>query len=178
MKGYRRHSGEPAGCESSRFHVERDPFAEELDRRVNYEPTTIAIVGVVIAAAGASYTAYSAHEAAGEQKKIAAANAARIKAENEEALRRLKKQQAVTLAEARARAAASGVSTEGTQKTYLDEMKEAFKSETDWLRSAGASQAFITAREGELRAKTTSASGISSGLSQAGGAVSYYGSSM
>jgi hypothetical protein len=147
-----------------------------MDRRVNYEPTTIAIVGVVIAAAGASYTAYSANEAAAEQKKIARANAARIKAENEEALRRLKKQQAVTLSEARARAAASGVSTEGTQRTYLEEMADAFKSETDWLRSSGASQAAITQREGELRAKTTMAGGVSSGLSQAGGAASYYGS--
>lgn len=156
--------------------MEHDSFAADMDRRVNYEPTTIAIVGVVIAAAGASYTAYSANEAAAEQKKIARANAARIKAENEEALRRLKKQQAVTLSEARARAAASGVSTEGTQRTYLEEMADAFKSETDWLRSSGASQAAITQREGELRAKTTMAGGVSSGLSQAGGAASYYGS--
>lgn len=169
MKGYRRK-------ERSRFHVEHDAFAEEMDRRVNYGIETAIIVGVVISAAAASYSAYSAHEAAGEQKKIARANAARIKAENEEALRRLKKQQEVTMAEARARASASGVTAEGTQKTYLDEMKEAFKSETDWLRESGASQAFITAREGELRAKTTSAAGISSGLSQLGGAMSYYGS--
>lgn len=176
MKGYRRNSGEPAGCETARFHVKRDAFAEDMDRRVNYEPVTaVLIVGAVVAAAGAAYTAYSAHEAAAEQKKIAAANAARIKAENEEALRRLKKQQEATMAEARARAAASGVTPEGTQKTYLDEMKEAFASETDWLRESGASQAFITQREGELRARTTSAAGISGGLSQMGSAMSYYG---
>lgn len=169
MKGYRRKA-------RRRFHGEHDPFAEEMDRRVRYGVETAIIVGVVISAAAASYSAYSAHEAAGEQKKIAAANAARIKAENEEALRRLKKQQEATMAEARARAAASGVTPEGTQKTYLDEMRDAFKSETDWLRESGASQAFIVQREGELRAKSTSAAGISSGLSQVGGALSYYGS--
>lgn len=172
MKGWRRKA-------RTRFHVEQDLFAEEMDRRVHYDPVTaVLIVGAVVAAAGASYSAYTAREAASEQKKVAAANAARIKAENEEALRRLKKQQDATLAEARARAAASGVTPEGTQKTYLEEMKAAFKSETDWLRESGASQAYIVQREGELRAQSTSAAGISSGLSQLGSGLSYYGSSM
>lgn len=170
MKGYRQKVG-------ARFHVEHDPFAEEMGRRVHYGIETAVIVGAVITAAAASYSVYSSREAAAEQKKLAAANAARIKAENEEALRRLKKQQEATMAEARARAAASGMTAEGTQKTYLEEMAEAFKSETDWLRESGASQAFIVQREGELRAKSTSAAGISSGLSQMGSALgSYYGS--
>lgn len=173
MKGYRRKAG-------TRFHVEHDPVVAALERRVNcVTGTVLAVAAVVIAAAGTAYTVYSTERAAAEQKKLAAANAARIKAENEEALRRLKKQQEVTMAEARARAAASGVTTEGTQKTYLDEMAEAFKSETDWLRASGASQAFITQREGTLRAQTTSAQGISAGFQGASSALSagasYYG---
>lgn len=173
MKGYRRKAG-------TRFHVEHDPVVALLERRVNcVTGTVLAIAAVVVAAAGTAYTVYSTEKAAAEQKKIARANAARIKAENEEALRRLKKQQAVTLAESRARAAASGVTPEGTQKTYLDEMEDAFKSETDWLRGSGASQAYITAREGELRAQTTSAAGISAGFKGASSALSagasYYG---
>ncbi len=173
MKGYRRKAG-------VRFHVEHDPVVAALERHVHCATGTIlAVAAVVIAAAGTAYTVYSTERAASEQKKIAAANAARIKAENEEALRRLKKQQAATMAEARARAAASGVQVEGTQKSYLEEMKEAFKSETDWLRDSGASQAYITQREGTLRAQTTSATGISAGFQGASGALAgaanYYG---
>ncbi len=173
MKGYRRQA-------RARFHGEHDPVVAALERQIHCATGTIlAVAAVVVAAAGTAYTVYSTEQAAAEQKKIAAANAARIKAENDEALRRLKKQQDATMAEARARAAASGVTPEGTQKTYLDEMKEAFKSETDWLRESGASQAYITQREGTLRAQTTSASGISSAFGQASSALSsgasYYG---
>lgn len=173
MKGYRRRAG-------TRFHVEHDPVVAALDRRVHCAVGTVAAwAAVAIAAAGTAYTVYSSEQAAAEQKKLAAANAARIKAENEEALRRLKKQQASTMAEARARAAASGVTSEGTQRTYLEEMADAFKSETDWLRSSGASQAAITQREGELRAQTTSATGIASAFKGAAGMASsvssYYG---
>lgn len=170
MKGYRRRVGK-------RFHVEHDPVVEGLDRRVNCITGTIAAyVAVAVSAAGAAYSAYSAHEAAAEQKKVAAANAARIKAENEEALRRLNKQQEATMAEARARAAASGMDSGGSQKSYLDEMADAFKSETDWLRSSGASQAHIVQREGELRARSTSAAGIAKGISGMSSAIGgYYG---
>ncbi len=172
MKGYRRKV-------RARFHVEHDPLLEDLDRRVNcVEGALIAMA--VVSAASAAYSIYSSKEAAEEQEKIAAANAARIKAENEEALRRLKKKQEETLAEARARAAASGVTAEGTQRTYLEEMAEAFKSETDWLRQSGASRALIVQREGELQAQMTTAAGISSAFASARSAIgaigSYYGS--
>lgn len=155
--------------------MEHDPVVDALDRRVNcVVGTVVSYIAVAVAAAGAAYSAYSAHEAAAEQKKIAAQNAARIKAENEEALRRLKKQQASNLSEARARAAASGMDTSGTQKSYLDEMADAFKSETDWLRSSGASQAAITQREGNLRADATRSAGISKGISGVASAASYW----
>jgi uncharacterized protein HemX len=175
MKGYRQKAG-------ARFHMEHDPVVAALERRVHcISGTVLAVAAVVIAAAGTAYTVYSTEQAAAEQKKIAKANAARIQAENDEALRRLKKQQAATMAEARARAAASGVTVEGTQKSYLEEMKEAFKSETDWLRDSGASRAYITQREGTLKAQTTSAQGISSAFSGASSAfsagASYYGTS-
>lgn len=178
MKGYRRKVG-------TRFHVEPYP-GEEVERALKeagiggihgvHHAPVIPIAALVISAAGAAYSIYSSKQAADEQKKIAAANAARIKAENEEALRKLKKQQEATLAEARARAAASGLTTEGTQRTYLEEMADAFKSETDWLRRSGASQAEITMREGQLAADITRARGVTSGLSQLGsGLTTYYG---
>lgn len=166
MKGYRRKEG-------TRFHMERDALVDDLDRRVNcVTGTVLAVAAVVVAAAGTAYTVYSTEQAAAEQKKIARANAERIKRENEESLRRLKKQQEANMAEARARAAASGVTTEGTQKTYLDEMKDAFQSEVDWLRSSGASQAQITQSEGFLQADITRTKGISAGTRQASSTLS------
>lgn len=170
MKGYRRKVG-------TRFHVEHDPLVADLDRRTNAITGTVAAyIAVAVTAASAAYSAYSANEAAIEQKRIANANAERIRRENEEALKRLKKQQAANLAEARARAAASGVTTEGTQKTYLEEMKDAFKNEVDWLRSSGASQAVIAQQEGYLRADITRTQGISQGLSKVGSSMSYWSS--
>lgn len=170
MKGYRRKS-------YTRFHMEPNPL-KELHvgglTGVHHAPAIPYIV-LAITAATAAYTVYSTEQAASERKKIAAANAARIKAENEEALRRLKKQQESTMAEARARAAASGMTTEGTQKTYLEEMAEAFKSETDWLRESGASQAFITQREGTLAAQSMSAQGLTSAAGTVSGGLQYYG---
>lgn len=166
MKGYRRKVG-------TRFHVEHDPAVEALDRRIHcVTGTVLAVAAVVVAAAGTAYTVYSTEKAAAEQKKLARANAERIKRENEESLRRLKKQQEANMAEARARAAASGMTTEGTQKTYLDEMKDAFKSEVDWLRSSGASQALIQQSEGFLQADITRTRGISSGTRQASSTLS------
>ncbi len=170
MKGYRRKIG-------TRFHVEHDPLVDALDRRVDCVTGTVAAwAAVAIAAAGTAYTVYSSEAAAAEQKKIAKANAERILRENEEGLRRLKKQQEANMAEARARAAASGVTTEGTQKTYLEEMRDAFKSEVDWLRSSGASQAAITQREGFLQADITRSRGLSTGISQAGSSTDYWSS--
>ncbi len=112
----------------------------------------------LLSAATMVYGAYSQYESGQEAKDIANTNAARQKTESTEAARRLKLQQESTLSEARARAAASGISPQSsTVVTYLDEMQKNFKSEQDWIKKSGTSAADIQARQGEYQARQATA---------------------
>ena len=79
---------------------------------------------------------------------IGEANARRESEEAAEATRRLKLEQEKVLSETRARAAASGVTSEGTVEAYLGEMEKNFSDELDWIKKSGASAANIQRRQG------------------------------
>ena len=95
-----------------------------------------------------------------DAKKMASANAAMMRAETEEAARRLESQQAENLATARARAAASGTTGTGSQASFIDKMGSEFGKELAWLKKSGASAASIEERRGSLAKKQGMWSGL------------------
>lgn len=136
--------------------------------------TAMVVMAVVAVVSGAmSYKA--AQTAASAQKKMAEANAQRIAAEKAEQLRKMTLQQAQTLSQAQAAAAASGMSVEGSQKTYIEQMRESFKAEQDWLQTSSASQQAITRQEGKLKADVSVAQGQAAFVGGVSKAASYWG---
>jgi hypothetical protein len=139
-----------------------------------------AAVVMVVATVVSGVMSYKAAQAqAKSQKQIAEANAQRIAAEKAEELRKMQASQAQTLSQAQAAAAASGMTLEGTQKSYIEQMRESFKAEQDWLQTASASQQGITRMEGKAEADITVARGqqalVSSVGKAAGSAAGYWG---
>ena len=163
MKGYRRKT---SGCPLEDNY--RLPGLREPD----------AVVGAVVMAVAAVVSGVmqykQAQSAAKKQKQIAEMNAQRIAAEKAEQLRKMKLDQARTLSQAQAAAAASGVTVEGSQKSYIEQMRESFKAEQDWLQSASQSQQAITRASGALEASMTAGAGrvaLVQGIGKAGGAA-------
>lgn len=95
-----------------------------------------------------------------DAKKLADANAANMRAETEEAARRLEAQQAENLSTARARAAASGTTGTGSQASFIDKMGTEFGRELEWLKKSGASAASIEERRGAMERSRGFASGL------------------
>ena len=95
-----------------------------------------------------------------EAKKLADANADMMRQETEESARRLEAQQSENLATARARAAASGTTGEGSQASFIEKMGSEFGKELAWLKKSGASAASIEERRGSLERSRGLASGI------------------
>lgn len=120
--------------------------------------TAVVVMAVAAVAAGAmSYKA--AQTQAKTQKRIAEANAQRIAAEKAEQLRKMQLDQSRTLSQAKAAAAASGMTVEGTQQSYIEQMRESFKAEQDWLQASSASQQSIVRQTGAMEASATKAAG-------------------
>lgn len=135
-----------------------------------------AIVVMVVATVVSGVMSYKAAQSqAKAQKQIAEANAQRIAAEKAEELRKMSAAQAQTLSQAQAAAAASGMTVEGSQKSYIEQMRESFKAEQDWLQTASASQQAITRQEGAMQADITSMRGKTALVSSVGKAASYWG---
>jgi len=154
--------------------IEREPDHHDYCGHV-----TAAVVMVVATVVSGVMSYKAAQSQAKSQKRIAEMNAQRIAAEKAEQLRKMQAQQQQTLSQAQAAAAASGMSLEGTQKSYIEQMRESFKAEQDWLQVSSASQQGITRAEGKAEADITSARGeaalVSSVGKAAGGAASYWG---
>lgn len=171
-----------------KYRHRRKPFTvgpmgrkfELIEREQDYHDwagchgTAVIIMAVATVVSGAMTYKASA-DAAKSQKKVAEANAQRIAAEKAEELRKMTAQQAQTLSQAQAAAAASGMTVEGTQKTYIEQMRESFKAEQDWLQTASASQQSITRMEGSARASATEAQGQAAFVGSVGKAASYWG---
>lgn len=133
--------------------------------------TGIAAAGLALAA-GSAYVSYSqGKEAEKSAKQMAAANAKRAQEESDEAGRRLRETQAENLADARARAAASGVGTSGSQGTFLAGIEAEQLAEMGWLERAGASQADLLLQSGALAGQTARHQGTAGALGQLGGVV-------
>lgn len=135
-----------------------------------------AVVVMAVAAIASGVMSYKAAQSqAKTQKRIAEANAQRIAAEKAEELRKMSLSQAQTLSQAQAAAAASGMTVEGSQKSYIEQMRESFKAEQDWLQAASASQQGITRMEGQAEADITASRGQVALVSSVGKAASYWG---
>lgn len=165
MKGYRRRtSGEPAS--DYRLPGLREP-----------DPVVGAIVMAVAAVVAGAMSYKAAQSQAKAQKQIAEQNAQRIAAEKAEQLRKMQLDQSRTLSQAKAAAAASGMTVEGSQKSYIEQMRESFKAEQDWLASASASQQSIVRAQGSMEAAATRSAGqiaFVQGVGKAGGAAASY----
>ena len=152
---------------------------EEPDHHDYCGHVTAAVIMVVSTVISGVMSYKAAQSQAKAQKQIAEANAKRIAAEKAEQLRKMSAAQAQTLSQAQAAAAASGMSVEGSQKTYIEQMRESFKAEQDWLRASSVSQQGIVRQEGALQADITSSRGqqalVSSVGKAAGSAAGYWG---
>lgn len=84
-----------------------------------------------------------------EAKKIADRNAQRIEAETQEKARRTSMQQGRAESRALAKAAASGVSLEGSPDNYLAFMGEEHARQLGWLRKSGRSRAELAQMKGK-----------------------------
>lgn len=145
------------------------------------------LITAFMSAAGSMYQssqmASAQREAAREQRRMSELNASAIEAETSEQARRMKGDIAQKEATARARAAASGASVEGTSVgTYLEELSAEDQAQLDWLVKSGQTRAGITREEGVSAEKagmaqagaTKTAGTIEAGQSMWGG-VSEYG---
>lgn len=129
-----------------------------------------AAIPLILGAATAGYQYYQGQQAAEAAGDVASANAARAAAETAESARRLKKQQEATLAEQRARAAASGIQTTGSQLDWLASEAAEAGRELDWLKKAGLSNVTLLTLQGKQAAAAASAAGTGAALgSLAGG---------
>ena len=124
-----------------------------------------AIVPVVLGIASAGLQYIQGQKAAKAAEEVAAANAARAAAETAESARRLKKQQEATLAEQRARSAASGVQSTGSQLAWMQSEEEEAGLELSWLKKAGRSQQNLLTLQGQQASMAASAAGTSGALS-------------
>jgi hypothetical protein len=94
----------------------------------------------------------AAKSAAAEEQRISTENAARMRRETEEGVRRLSDTQASVQETATALSAASGVGG-GSRERFKKSMSEEHKKERDWALESGASQAQLAEMEGSYRAK-------------------------
>ena len=116
-------------------------------------------VGLILMAVSLAATAYGAYQThqAGKTAQEAADRQARLDEQaNEEAVRRLEKQQAETEATAKARAQAAGFEGESFAPA-LQEMEKEHKREASWERRAGKSRTDLTRWQGgQARKQATS----------------------
>lgn len=101
----------------------------------------------------------AARNVAAQQEDLARQNAIAVEAEARESERRARIDQETAMAEGRARAAASGVTIDGSMDLFLTEQDRLFDMEIDWLRRAAQSQASIATRTGQIEAAATRAQG-------------------
>ena len=131
----------------------------------------IAIAGLL----GSVFSTYSSYKEGKEGEKsakaMAEANAKRAQEETDESARRLQSQQKENLSEARARAAASGVGSGGSQGKYLSGLEEEMGAELDWLTRSGKSQSDLLRQEGNLAGEQAANRGTAGAIGQIGGII-------
>lgn len=138
-----------------------------------------AVVGAAASISAGQAAKKDAARIAAQQEELARKNAANIEMESRETERRAKIEQERNMAQARAKAAASGVATEGSLSIFMEEQESLFAKEIDWLRKATASQAEIARMGGQVAGAQTLAAGRQAqaqGFSSALSSVQQFGS--
>lgn len=132
------------------------------------------IVPVLMAVSTAltAYGAYQTYEAGKAAEEAANQQARMQEIQNEEAVRRLEKQQAETEATAKARAAAAGFESSSFDPS-LEAMEEEHTREADYQRWAGKATAQATRTEGSLLRRQATAQSWGMLGSAAGSAAGY-----
>ncbi len=111
----------------------------------------MATVAAVSSLVFSAYAISESERSKGEAEKIGELNAAAVKDETTEIIRKTKTQQEAYLASARARSGSSGIkSGSGSTTEFFAEMQKQFKSDIDWIEKSGASQASIQQAQGRL----------------------------
>ncbi len=121
-------------------------------------------ISVFMTAVGAVQQFKSAREA----KKAGERNAQMEREMADEEARRTEIEQMKTESAARARAAASGVTGEGSIKAFLEKMSEEHEDELAWIRKSGRMRSEIARQEG----KAGYTSGMAGGFAGLGSAAS------
>lgn len=111
---------------------------------------------MAVSTALSAYGAYQTYQSGKAAEEAANEQARMQEIQNEEAVRRLEKQQAETEATAKARAVASGLG-EGSFDPSLEAMEEEHQSQADYQRWAGKTTAQATRTEGSLMRKQAQA---------------------
>ena len=151
--------------------------------------TGFEIAALAIGAIGAGVSAYSAVSSkdaadagAADAEQAARENALMIEAEGLEEEQRARRENQDAQAEMRARSAASGVTSEGSPKIYMDDEQMAFENDIAWLQKSTASRAKQQRKQGKSEFDTLTArgnarlwGGVGSSAGQIGGLVSQAG---
>jgi len=143
----------------------------------------VVAVGAIVGAAASAYSAVSAKDTAGaaaeNAEQAARENALMIEAEGLEEERRARQENQDSQAEMRARAAASGVTSTGSPKIYMDDEQMSFENDIAWLQKSTASRAKQQRKQGKSEFDTLTArgnarlwGGIGSSVGQLGTAAS------
>ena len=128
--------------------------------------TGFEIAALAIGAIGAGVSAYSAVSSkdaadagAADAEQAARENALMIEAEGLEEEQRARRENQDSQAEMRARSAASGVTSEGSPKIYMDDEQMAFENDIAWLQKSTASRAKQQRKQGKSEFDTLTARG-------------------
>jgi len=128
--------------------------------------TGFEIAALAIGAIGAGVSAYSAVSSkdaadagAVDAEQAARENALMIEAEGLEEEQRARRENQDAQAEMRARSAASGVTSEGSPKIYMDDEQMAFENDIAWLQKSTASRAKQQRKQGKSEFDTLTARG-------------------
>ena len=100
-----------------------------------------------------------ANQAAADELELSREEAAAIEAETAESTRRAKDQADKAEGTSRARAAASGVTLDGSLGIALGSMEEEHDRQINWMATAGASRARMALLGGEMRSSAQLARG-------------------
>jgi len=107
-------------------------------------------------------------------RRLGDMNASFIGQESDEAIRRLESTHKQNIGTAKATVGASGVSMEGSNQGYLNEMESQFQGEKSWMKKASISKQHIAKLEAATQAKVSQANRKSNVLGDASSVLSFF----
>ena len=112
------------------------------------------VPGIVIGAVAGGLLGALGSGGEKEAKRLGRANALLIRETTEENLRRMRLSMGQQLSGAKARTYASNLMMGGTQRSYINVMREQWKSDMSWEQMKGDLEADIARRGGQIAART------------------------